>query len=214
MSTVFLFLSFLFTLTAQPAPVAVSQGVNDPKANTLLQKVRKNLLGAKSINVNFFYEEKGSKKECNLFTSDINYTLKMPGQQVFCNGKTLWMYDEKTNEVNIYNYQADKDELNPINTIKNYEKRFRAKYIRSEVFRNKNCDVIDLIPLAGREYHKIRLYIESETLNPALFEVNLKDGSKYTYVVNSLKKSNTAPQPEDFIFDSKKYPDILENDMR
>jgi hypothetical protein len=51
-------------------------------------------------------------------------------------------------------------------------------------------------------------------LNPALFEVNLKDGSKYTYVVNSLKKSDITPKPEDFIFDSKKYPDILENDMR
>ena len=207
--------ALFFPLAAQtPAVLKSEQGINDPRAGAILQKVRKNLLAAKNIQIEFSYTEKNNEQKALLLAAGSSYVLKNSAQEIYCDGKTLYLYDIEVNEVSIYTYAPEKDNSNPLTNIKDYEKHFRPKYIREEVFKGVNCDIIDLIPLDGHAgYYRLRLHINKITLQPERFEFNFKSGDSYVFIVHSLKV-NTQIAPNAFIFDSKKHPDILENDMR
>ncbi|MDR1974727.1 MAG: outer membrane lipoprotein carrier protein LolA [Bacteroidales bacterium] len=186
---------FFITALAQPAKT----GINDQQANEILNKIRKDITSYKSLKIDFTY----NNNNCSLLVSNNNYALNLSDQQIITNGKTLWMYLKKENEVNIYNYVAEKDELNPLLAIQNYEKKYRAKYIRE--------GVIDLLPLDGKgSIYKLRIYIDKEL---SKFEAYDKSGTTYSYSVTSWKP-NAPVTASEFEFDPKNYPNILINDMR
>ncbi|MDR2556432.1 MAG: outer membrane lipoprotein carrier protein LolA [Bacteroidales bacterium] len=225
-SAIIIFLSVLACPLAAQIPAQTSaqtpmqtsaqtqQGINDPRANAILQKARKNLLAAKNIQIEFSYTEKNKEQKALLLAAGNNYLLKMPEQEIYCDGKTLYIYDIKANEVNIYTYSPEKDDFNPLSSIKDYEKRFRAKYIREETFKGLKCDIIDLVPLDGRTaYYRLRFHINKTTLLPERFESDFKNSDNYIFTVLSLK-TNIQIDANAFTFDSKKHPNILENDMR
>jgi outer membrane lipoprotein-sorting protein len=218
---ILLFLPFLQQINAQPreqsahtATTQTSQGINDPKAHEILQKVRKNITAYKTLQADFSYIEKGKQQNGTLLMSGNKYSLTLPNEQIMTNGTTLWMYSRKTNEVSIYNYIAEKDELNPLLALKNYEKKYRAKYIREEQSDGKKYDIIDLLPLDGKgALYKLRIYIGKENLRPHKFEAYTKGETTYSYTITSWKPDTPAP-PAVFEFRADTHPNVLENDMR
>jgi outer membrane lipoprotein-sorting protein len=209
---------FISQALAQPASrtatitaIKSEQGINDPRANGILQKMRKNIMDCKSLQVSFSQD---GKQEGTLLMSGNKYALTLPDEQVITNGTTLWMYMRKSNEVNIYSYIAEKDELNPFLVIKNYEKNYRAKYIREESVNGRKCDIIDLQPLDGKGIiYKFRLYVNKENFTPLRFEAYSKGESTSSYIITTWKP-NVSVQLSSFEFNPKSYPNILENDMR
>jgi outer membrane lipoprotein-sorting protein len=198
--------------TTQPA--AQTAGINDPKAHEILRKVRKNIITYKTLQIDFSYIEKGKKQNGSLLMSGSKYALTLSDMQILTNGTTLWIYIHKTNEVNIYNYNAENDEFNPLLAIKNYEKKYRAKYIRQEPINGKKYDIIDLLPIDGKgSIYKLRFYIDKEKSEPYKFETYTKGETTNSYTIAAWKP-NTPALPASFEFNAKTFPGILENDMR
>jgi chaperone LolA len=138
------------------------------------------------------------------------YRLLLPDQELISDGTTVWQWNKAAKEVAIHNMvEDDIDLLNPGRLLANYEKSFKAKYIRTD---DDGTAVIDMQPKATRSYHKIRLFINEENGLLKRMEVHKYDSGREVYEVSDFKRaSNAATQ---FTFDPVKHPDVEVIDMR
>ena len=192
----------------------------DGGATELLKKVSAKYQAFTSMQ--FHYTLKATKDGKTLSTSQGDFALKgdkyrttFNGQTFYCDGKSMWNYQKATNEVSIYEYDAEDDEnlMNPQKILKNWDKQFRAKYIRDEFNNNISTALIDLTPKTTQSYYRIRLFVNkanNQILRIALYD---KDNTIYTYHIEQFKPNVTLADSY-FVFDKSKYPGIEVNDMR
>ena len=145
----------------------------------------------------FHYTLKVTKDSKTLSSSQGDFALKgskyratYNGQEFYCDGESIWNYQKSTNEVSIYEYDPEDDEnmMNPQRLLKNWEKQFRAKFIRDEFINKSNKQIVRI----------------------ALYE---KDNTIYTYYIEQFNSNATFPDNY-FVFDKSKYPGVEVNDMR
>lgn len=192
----------------------------DGGANELLKKVSAKYQAYTSMQ--FHYTLKTTKDGKTLSTSQGDFALKgnkyrttFGDQTFFCDGSSIWNYQKSSNEVSVYEYDPSDDEnmMNPQIILKNWEKQFRAKYIRDEFNNNISTALIDLTPKTTQSYYRIRLFINkanNQILRIALYE---KDNTIYTYHIEQFK-TNVTLADSYFVFDKSKYPGVEVNDMR
>lgn len=192
----------------------------DGGASELLKKVSAKYQTYTSMQ--FHYTLKTTKENKTLSTSQGDFALKgdkyrttFGGQTFFCDGKNIWNYQKSTNEVSIYEYDAEDDEnmMNPQKILKNWDKQFRAKYIRDEFNNNVSTALVDLTPKTSQSYYRIRLFINKATNQIMRIALYDKDNTIYTYYVEQFKPNVTLADSY-FVFDKSKYPGVEVNDMR
>ncbi len=138
------------------------------------------------------------------------YRLTMEGQELICDGTTVWQWNKQANEVAINNMSNDDiDLLNPGRLLANYNKSFKAKYIRTD---DDGTAIIDLTPRSPRSYHKIRLYIKEDDGQLRRMEVQKYDSGRELYDITDFKR--TANAASQFTFDPKQHPGVEVIDMR
>ena len=143
------------------------------------------------------------------------YHTSYQGQSFYCDGVTLWNYQKSTNEVSIFEYDPEDDDnmMNPRLLLKNWDKHFRAKFIRNEISNNQSVAIIDLTPKYNQSYYRIRLFINKNTMTINKIAIYEKDNTIYTYHIEQFK-SNLTHSDYTFTFNKSKYPGVEVNDMR
>lgn len=201
------------------ASVSFAQST-DGGATEMLKKVSAKYQAFTSMQ--FHYTLKSTKENKTISTSQGDFALKgskyhttYNGQTFFCDGKSIWNYQKSTNEVSIYEYDPEDDGnlMNPQKILKNWDRHFRAKYIRDEFINNVSNAIIDLSPKASQSYYRIRLYINkgnNQILRIAMYE---KDNTTHTYYIEQFKP-NVSLSDSYFVFDKSKYPGVEVNNMR
>ncbi|MBR4135904.1 MAG: outer membrane lipoprotein carrier protein LolA [Bacteroidales bacterium] len=209
----FLAISFLTVVT-------LGAQNTDGGATELLNKVSKKYQEYTSMQ--FHYTLVTSKDSKTLGTTQGNFYLKgnkyqtsYDGQTFFCDGVSLWNYQKATNEVSIYEYDPEDDDnmMNPRLLLKNWEKHFRAKFIRDEFSNGQAISLVDLTPKYSQSYYRIRLFINKNALTINKIAIYEKDNTIYTYHIEQFK-SNVTLSDETFTFNKSKYPGVEVNDMR
>ena len=212
--------NLILALAILVCSLSVQAQNTDGGATELLRKVSAKYQAYTSMQ--FHYTLKATKDSKTLSTSQGDFALKgakyrtsYGGQSFFCDGESVWNYQKSTNEVSVYEYDPEDDDnmMNPQKLLKNWEKQFRAKYIRDEFNNNISTAIIDLTPKTTQSYYRIRLFINkanNQILRIALYE---KDNTIYTYHIEQFK-SNVALPDSYFVFDKAKYPGVEVNDMR
>ena len=210
----------LFTIAAFFVVVSGYAQNTDGGANEMLKKVSAKYQAYTSMQ--FHYTLKTTKDGKTLSTSQGDFALKgnkyrttFSDQTYFCDGTSIWNYQKSSNEVSVYEYDPSDDEnmMNPQIILKNWEKQFRAKYIRDEFNNNISTALIDLTPKTTQSYYRIRLFINkanNQILRIALYE---KDNTIYTYHIEQFK-TNVTLADSYFVFDKSKDPGVEVNDMR
>ena len=210
----------LFTIAAFFVVLSGYAQNTDGGANEMLKKVSAKYQAYTSMQ--FHYTLKTTKDGKTLNTSQGDFALKgnkyrttFSDQTYFCDGTSIWNYQKSSNEVSVYEYDPSDDEnmMNPQIILKNWEKQFRAKYIRDEFNNNISTALIDLTPKTAQSYYRIRLFINkanNQILRIALYE---KDNTIYTYHIEQFKTNITLADSY-FVFDKSKYPGVEVNDMR
>ncbi|MCR4964659.1 MAG: outer membrane lipoprotein carrier protein LolA [Bacteroidales bacterium] len=199
---------------------AVTAQNTDGGANELLNKVSQKYQAYSTMQ--FHYTLVTSKDSKTLGSAQGDFYLKgnkyqtsYDGQHFYCDGTSIWNYQKATNEVSIYEYDPEDDEnmMNPRLLLKNWEKQFRAKYIRDEYANGQSVTLVDLTPKYNQSYYRIRLFINKSTLNIKKVVIYEKDNTLYTYNIEQFK-SNVTLSDETFTFNKSKYPGVEVNDMR
>ncbi len=138
------------------------------------------------------------------------YRLVLPDQELISDGTTVWHWNKQAKEVTVNNMGDDDiDLMNPGRLLANYNRSFKAKYIRTD---DDGTAVIDLQPRSARSYHKIRLLIDEESGLLKTMEVHKYDSSRDIYSISNFKR--TANAASQFTFDATKHTDVEIIDMR
>ncbi len=192
----------------------------EKKAREILDKVAEKTKSYSSIKVEFTYtlenkqaNLKESKKGSIQIKGD-KYLLKISGQEVISNGKTIWTYIEDANEVQINSIDEGEEGINPTKLLTSYYEDYKVKLIKEESKHGKTLQLIDCVPLETKSFFKIRVKVNKKTLQIASFSVHDRNGSIYSYDIDSFVTNTGIPDAR-FTFSKTNYPAGLEViDMR
>lgn len=142
------------------------------------------------------------------------YRMTMKDREIISDGKSQWNYLKDDQEVQLSDVDHQDDALNPAQIFTMYEKGYAATYAGERKAGAKVYQLIDLVPVSkGKSYSKVRLDIDKAAKQIAKVLIYDKNGSKYTYQVNSFSP-NVKVSDAMFTFDAKKYPGVEVVDLR
>jgi len=189
-----------------------SQGRLDENASAALEKCAKklkNVSGTVTLTVTDSQKKVVAKQTSEVKYSSGKYHLKMDNQEIVSDGTTVWHVNKDAKEVTIENVSNDDiDLLNPGRLLANYNKSFKAKYIRTD---NDGTVVIDMQPRSSRSYHKIRLFINEDSGELIRIEVHKYDSGREVYEFSKCKYGRVSGS---FKYDPKANPGFEVIDMR
>jgi outer membrane lipoprotein-sorting protein len=196
------------------------QSTPEEKAKKILVDVENKYKSAKALQADFTYE---MKNEANKAKEEVKGTfvmkknkfkLKLADQEIYNDGTTVWTYLKDANEVNISNYTPDSDDITPEKVFTLYKKDYKYIFIREFVENGKTYEEVDLQPTdRSKKVFKIRLVINKSTKSIKSWEIFEKNQNRFKYTVNSILY-NVAVDDSFFVFDKKKYPKVVEVDLR
>jgi outer membrane lipoprotein carrier protein len=196
-------------------------GQTDQQAQKILNKVSKVYKAYKTMTVGFTVEtentvsKKKTKASGKLWVKGEKFRYHYDGEKVFCNGKTLWTYNEEINEVTIDKFKKKTNGISPSNIFTLYQKGFQSKYDGTKTIGGKSYYVIKLTPKEKKKnkYYLIQMLINKQTSRIKSMKVFYKNGMRITYKINSFKANATISSGY-FEFDITKYPGVVEVDLR
>jgi len=194
---------------------------NDAKAQTILQNMKKKLSTYKSLKANFSFHISSANGKVNdskkgTFAMKGNkYHVILSGQEIICDGKTVWTYTKDTKEVQVSNYNPNEQSISPAKLFANgYDKDYKYSYKGEQKAAGKNCDVIELVPNnRTKQVSKIDMLIDKTTDMVVSGTITEKNGNKYQYNISGFTPNTNIPESY-FIFDTKAHPGVEVVDLR
>ncbi len=191
-----------------------AQGSVDANAQKILAKASKQFNnGVVKFNVTIQSKD-SNKKQVVSYTADVlyaagKYKAVVGEQTILCDGNAVYTINDDTKEIMV-NKISDRDDdlMNPGRLLANWQKSFRAKYIRTE---NNGDAVLDMTPLHSASYHKIRLVIGENGVLKRLSMHNY-DASEAVFIVSKFAPAKVSPAT--LSFSAADYPGMEVIDMR
>lgn len=215
MKKIFLSVS-LFALT-----MIVKAQTSDPAAKAILDGVSAKFKTFTSVQATFTYKVENatgkvlSSKAGSILMKGTKYRVSFSGQEIFCNGITIWNYDKAANEVTISKLDASSGMITPQKLFTDfYDKDFRYLLNGEKKSGSKTLQEIELTPLdKSKPFYKVYVQVDKATKTIYNTKVMENAGSRYTYTVTTIK-TNAAVVDSKFVFDKSKYPGVEEVDLR
>lgn len=190
----------------------------DQKASALLDDLSAKTKASKSIKAEFTYSMYNEKAKINeektgsLLLSGNKYKMNAAGRIIFCDGKTIWTYIEKSNEVQISSLEDSDDSMTPSKLLSSYNENYKSKIIRDKK-QDANTELIELIPNKQKNIVRAILGIDKAKTQVKSFTLFDKNGSTYTYKITRYQ-TDIPVTNSDFTFDSAKFPGVDIQDLR
>ena len=208
-----------FAVNAQSADPKDAK--NDPEAKKVLDAVSAKFKSFSSVQAGFAYKvENGagkaiSNKTGTIYMKGTKYKVTFGGQEIFCDGKTVWNYDKSSNEVTISNLDASAGTITPQKLFTNfYDKDFLYVMNGEKKAGTKTLQEIEMTPTdKSKPFHKVYLQVDKTAKTIYSTKVLENGGNRYTYTVSSMK-TNLPIADNSFTFNKSKYPGVEEVDLR
>ncbi len=194
----------------------------DPKAKSILDKLSQKTKGYSTIKAEFNYsmvnESEGidETQPGSVAIKGSKFFLTMAGQEIYCNGTTVWTHLVDAEEVKISEYEEDdEDAINPKSIFTMYEKGFNYKFVKTFSEGGKSLHQIDLYPtnVDDVSYHTAKLFIDEAKMEIVKMTIYSKDGANYTYKIKSFI-GNSSIADSKFQFNTSSHPDVEVIDLR
>ena len=201
--------------------LAAGQAKNDPAAKAILDAVSAKFKTFTTVQAAFSYKvENAAGKALSTKTGTIKmkgtkYYVVFSGQEIFCNGATVWNYDKAANEVTISKLDASGSMITPQKLFTDfYNKDFLYMLNGEKKAGSKTLQEIEMTPVdKSKPFHKVYVQVDKNAKTIYSTKVLENAGNRYTYTVTSLT-TNAAMADNTFTFDKKKYPGVEEIDLR
>lgn len=192
----------------------------DEKALAILEAMSAKYKKIPSFKANFVYKLENPQAKINEdFKGEIvikgdKYWLKMGGQEIINNGKTVWTYLADVNEVNIDHHNPNDEELTPSQIYDAYKSGYKYYLMEEKTEAGKTISVIDLVPDdKNLQYFKVRLEINKKDATLMNWSIFAKNGNRYTYQIDNFDPNFKATDSF-FSFDPSKYKGVEIIDLR
>jgi len=206
--------SFLACFLAISACYAQS---SDPAAKKILDQASAKIKSYKSVQAVFTLQiqdaqgaPQGTKKGTVSMKGN-KYVVKITGQEIYCDGSTIWTFDKSANEVTITKVDPASNTLSPQKLFTNfYDKDFLYKMNGEQKLGGKTVVEIEMTPIdKTQNFHKVYLYVDKKSHLVTTGKMLDKNGNRYVYTINSLN-GNANLTDASFKFDVSKHPGVEE----
>jgi outer membrane lipoprotein carrier protein len=196
-------------------------GKNDPEAKKVLDAVSSKFKTFSSVQAGFTYKVENStgkalsNKTGTITMKGMKYKVSFGGNEIFCDGKTVWSYDKATNEVTINSLDASGSAITPQKLFTNfYDNDFLYVMNGEKKSGNKTLQEIEMTPTdKSKPFHKVYLQVDKSAQTIYSTKVLENGGNKYTYTVSNMK-TNAPVADNIFTFNKSKFPGVEEVDLR
>jgi outer membrane lipoprotein-sorting protein len=193
---------------------------NDPQATKILNEISQKYKSYTTLQTYFTLkvEERDGKIINNqqgiLHTKGDKYKLELPGQELYCDNETCWLYLKDANEVQINNYDPLEQSIIPTQFYTIYEKDYFYALTEEITENNKVYQIIELTPNdKSKSYFKIKLSINKTSKSITNIKVFDKGGSRYVYEIQK-QTPNLILNDTFFQCDATKHPGIEVIDLK
>jgi outer membrane lipoprotein-sorting protein len=200
--------------------ISFQSQAQDAKAKVVLDKLSAKVKTMTSLKANFVFtmnDAKGAskgKKSGTFLMQGNKFKVDMTGQQIICDGRTLWTYLVANKEVQVSDYDANSQSISPAKLFSgSYTRDYKYTYGGAKTVAGKAVDVIELTPVNGKSFKKILLYVDQKTSMVNGGIMYDKSGSSYGYTISGVIP-NAKVSAADFMFDAKKNPGVEVVDLR
>ena len=197
--------------------------VQDPAAEELLNGMSAKFKSMKSFKAKFsrsVQDVSGKTLDSstgNILISGDAYHLSMDGQETYCDGKTVWTYIKKANEVMINEREPGADEIYPSSIINEYQTGYKYVYLAEYKDKNKKdaLAVLDLEPHdRTKPIMKVRLFVKKNEKILKKWTI-FERGSNTRFNFELLTFQQDVPvQSSNFTFNKSKFPNVKVIDLR
>ena len=208
----------IYFLAAVPCTYAQSNYTekSDPEATKILKKLKSVYSRYDAIEIDYTLEiENGQDKEVqqgNILQQGDKYRINNNGNIIINDTKTVWMYIQKQNEVQVNDYDAEDDPGFTPAKIFNIDES-DEEFFYAITDQDSKGYKIEFKPLdKDAELMKIRVHVDKAQSKIYSIIIFQDDGSRMTFNVKSIK--NIQPTVADFKFNKEKHPGVKEVDLR
>jgi len=213
--------SLLLLTTIAVSLFAQKEAGNDPDAKKILDAVSAKFKSYNAVQASFTYNVENadgkriSTKKGMVYMKGTKYRVSFVGQEIFCDGNTVWTYDKSSNEVTITKLDVSTNTITPQKLFTDfYDKDFLYKLNGESKLGNKTIQEIEMTPNdKTKTFHKVYLMIDKNAKTIYSTKVLEKAGNRYSYTVNTLNGKASIPDSK-FVFNKNDYPGVEEVDLR
>jgi outer membrane lipoprotein carrier protein len=210
----------LALLTLSVSLLSTASAQQDPKAGKILDQMSAKYQAMKAFKASFTQtlENDAAKVKENL-SGDITvsgqkFRLKMSGQEVINDGKTVWAYAKSENEVTVSDNEPDEQEISPSQIYTLYKKGYKYSYVQEAKENGELVDVIELSPEdRTNQIFKVRMKVSKVDKSVKSWQMFKKNGNRYTVKINKFTP-NVPVDATTFNFDKTKYKGVRVIDLR
>jgi outer membrane lipoprotein-sorting protein len=216
------FASFLFLTiflqnqaNAQLLPAAPKNQSNDPEATAILKKLKDKYTSFASLYSEYVLtiDNRETKETQNgkITQKGNKFHVDNNGNQIFCDGVTIWMYVKNNNVVQINNFEEDEDPMSPGRILKIYESE--NEYLYAITSQDQVKAEVEFKPLKkDADFFKIRIEVDKTRNEVRYIKVFAKDGTTYTLDIKTIRSA--APSDAQFVFKKESFPGVKVEDLR
>ncbi len=193
----------------------------DPKAKVVLDAMSQKYQSMKGFTAGFDYTFQdagvpGDRQSGEIAVSGEKYRLKLPDQEIYNDGKTVWTFIQTPSykEVTINDAAQMEGELTPSNIYKMYQNGFNYRLLADKTYQGKAVNVVELTALkSNAPFKEVKLMVDKTTKDLLGWEMADGQGGVFSYSFKNLKAAPNLAA-DYFAFDPKKYPGIEVIDLR
>jgi len=196
-------------------------GKSDPEAKKVLDAVSAKFKTFKAIKAAFALKIENAAgkvqgvKAGTVLMKGVKYRVSITGQEIFCDGATIWTYDVAAKEVQVSALDNSSGSITPQKLFTNfYDIDFLFVLGQDLKKGGKTYKVVELTPIdKTKSFFKVVLEVDKATSVIMSTRVYEKNGNRYLYAINSIN-TNATVADESFSFNPKKYPGVEVIDLR
>lgn len=172
-----------------------------------------------SASFEFAYQDEMGSSELQkgeILVQGEKYRLKLPGQEIYNDGQTVWTYIESAGyrEVTINDVSQTEGELIPSTIYRLYESGYDYRLINGRILDDKEIQTVEMNALNSEApFSHVKLMIEKETKDLVGWELMDGQGGMYSYLLKNVTARGELEE-SDFSFDPNKHPGIEIIDLR
>lgn len=196
---------------------------SDPAARHILDQVSARFKSYTSIKASFTLTIAGpdgtvnGRKTGSVYMKGIKYRINLPpNQEIYCDGTTTWNYDKSTGEVKIDKVDPSSTTITPQKLFTDfYNKDFLYKMNEDTKIDGKSVHEIELTPFdKTKPFYKVLVYVDKAGRNIVSARVFQKDGTRFSYSINTFLANSPTVTDSLFIWDQSKHPGVEVVDLR
>lgn len=189
------------------------------KAEDILEELSTKTNSYDNIKASFAYKMVNLEAEIDettngtLIVAGDKYHLNIAGQEVICDGKTLWTYLVDSEEVQV-NEVSEDEGFSPTKLLSSYNDDYTSKLADNIIKDGVSFYQLNLKPKdKNSNFDYVVLSVNKDLLQLSEFIMYDFDGNVFSYEIKQFVTNSDVPS-DSFTFDTSKYPNVEVIDMR